>query len=776
MKETNWDNLVSGDELKKSIKVRHVPYLVKNGWSTSLADEETEGWYYAGDAKTKKQNKSGGTKIILHKDKPFSEQFEDEVWMMFAKMGFTVLNRDRNFTIVYDKNNSFSQQIDVFAADEETVLIVECKAAESRKNATFKKPIGDLGGNADAIRKEIYTRPEFAGKKVKFIWATKNINLDKNDKDRLEGYHISYFNDDTVRYYTQLAEQLGPAARFQLLGDIFRGQDIKNMDMRIPAIEGKMGGFRYYSFSIEPAKLLKIAYVLHHSMAITGSLQTYQRIIKKSRLKEIRKFINSGGYFPNSIIISVDGPKGGLQFDPASVSVDTDLYRIGVLHLPQKYHSAYIIDGQHRLYGYSESDYAETNAIPVVAFVNLQEAEQMKLFMDINENQKAVPKTLRVVLNGDLHWTSPDKNKQRDALRSKLAQQLGTDSGSPLFNRVVLTEDDEADTTGMKCVTLSCLQTALRQGGFFSAYKSGNVKVVNGTYDKESMTDTFELFYPFIRDMLGFIADNCSHEWNELAENGILAINRGVQGCIRVIGELVSLRIEQHRINPLVDSSETIYAEIEELLKPLCEFINKITVEQRTELLKYKGSGGDTKFYRTFEMAIRERYPEYDPIGLSEYLEDETKQFNAQARDYLFAIEKSLREKVSTTLQKVHGDSWMMSSMPLSTYNKLNDKANHKNTAIYAGKETGPITHPWDFATLTMIRDMTIYGSNWTTMFESMLVRPEEKGQPGDKKAKTQWICDLDKIKSKLLGNNSDIYSVKKADFVKIQSIYEWFC
>ena len=62
--------------------------------------------------------------------------------------------------------------------------------------------------------------------------------------------------------------------------------------------------------------------------------------------------------------------------------------KIGILHIPKRYRSAYIIDGQHRLYGYSDSLYAETNTIPVVAFVDLERSEQIKLFMDINENQK----------------------------------------------------------------------------------------------------------------------------------------------------------------------------------------------------------------------------------------------------------------------------------------------------------------------------------------------------------------------------------------------------
>lgn len=54
--------------------------------------------------------------------------------------------------------------------------------------------------------------------------------------------------------------------------------------------------------------------------------------------------------------------------------------------------------------------------------------------MDINENQKAVPKSLRVTLNADMLWESKDPNERRQALRSKIAQMLGEEPTSPLLS------------------------------------------------------------------------------------------------------------------------------------------------------------------------------------------------------------------------------------------------------------------------------------------------------------------------------------------------------
>ena len=79
-----------------------------------------------------------------------------------------------------------------------------------------------------------------------------------------------------------------------------------------------------------------------------------------------------------------------MRFDP--FPRHTGATRAGILRLPQTFRAAYVIDGQHRLYGYADSSRASTDLIPVVLFTNLETSDQVRLFMQINENQQAVPK------------------------------------------------------------------------------------------------------------------------------------------------------------------------------------------------------------------------------------------------------------------------------------------------------------------------------------------------------------------------------------------------
>lgn len=554
---TNWENIVSGKELITAKNKRKNLYIEARERKVALEELEEEGWEYVKDYADSKF-------VKVRKEKPFYERFEDQIWLLFFQMGFKHLNRDANFKMNYDFNNpDFTQQIDVFAADDETILIVECKSSEDLNEVQFKKDIEKLHGQMEGLRK--CALKQYPGRKVKFIWATHNCIMSAKDIKRLQEWDIIFFSDSTIQYYSELVKHLGTCSRYQLLGNLLANTEIKKMQNKVLAIKGKMGGHEYYEFSIEPEKLLKIGYVLHRNEANKNMMPTYQRIIKRKRLKEVQSFINDGGYFPNSIIVSIDSGGRKLQFDESPTKLDDSISKIGVLHLPKRYHSAYIIDGQHRLYGYSDSEYANTNSIPIVAFVDLDRSEQLKLFMDINENQKSVSKTLRITLNSDMLWDSPNQNERRDAIRSKIAQMCGEEQSSPLLGRVVIGEDEK---NNIKCITIQAIQLALQKCSFFSTFAKNNTIATNGSFDVGDNQATIDRFYPFLEGCFKTVKNECETEWS-LGEQGILTINRGIQGIIRIINDVVNLLIAQNKLFPLTQDIDDIINEVEYYMSPL---------------------------------------------------------------------------------------------------------------------------------------------------------------------------------------------------------------
>ena len=332
MKEETRQNIlnsfVSGKSLKTILSRKTKEFIFESIPNELVSIHEADGWEVCKQYKTTAR---------MQKQKSLDMAFEDDVWTLFARMGFLFLNKDRNFRLPYSNDEKLTQQIDVFVADEETILIIECKATEKPKQSNFKETIEAIGGKKEGLITTIQQLFPDIKYKIKFIFATKNYYLSEQDCARLNNYGIMHFDEETLKYYHELTRHLGTSAKYQLLGSIFEGQTIPELDNRIPAIKGKMGGYVYYSFSIEPEKLLKIGYVLHRNKANRKLMPTYQRLIKKSRLKSVQDFVDNGGFFPNSIIINIDTNGKPIRFDNAGNQIEGNISRIGILHLPKKY-------------------------------------------------------------------------------------------------------------------------------------------------------------------------------------------------------------------------------------------------------------------------------------------------------------------------------------------------------------------------------------------------------------------------------------------------------
>lgn len=704
-------------------------------------------------------------KVRMRKPKSVDVLFEDEVWLTLANMGFKYLNKDRNFKLPYSESGKLTQQIDVFAADDEAILVIECKATETKlKKSNFKEAIEAIGGKKEGFLKEIKKCFPDKKYKIKFIFATKNYILSEQDSERLSNFDILHFDEDVIRYYSDLAKHLGYSARFQLLGSIFEGKKIPEIENVIPAIEGSMGGHTYYSFSIEPEKLLKLGYVLHRNKANRKFMPTYQRLIKKARLLAVRDFVNHGGFFPNSIIINIETKGKGLQFDLSNLQVSGALSRIGLLHLPQCYRAAYIIDGQHRLYGYAETKYISTNSIPVVAFVDLSREEQVKLFMEINENQKAVSKNLRNTLNSDLLWSSTNLNEQRKALKLQLAQDLGELKTSPLYDRIIVGENHKTPTC---CITIDTIQISLSASNFFSLFKS-NAIIKDGTFDKGNNDATYDAFFPFIQQCFNYIQAGLPSEWEKGEnENGFLTINAGIYSLIRLFNDIVDHLILKSKINPKLNKTSEIIEEMTYYLDPLITFLNSLSEDQKEQLRKSYGTGGRTKYWRILQRAISEIRTDFQPDGLERYWVDNAKTFNEESYKMIRDIEVKFRNDFKNKLQSKYGIDWFIRGLPKSVYDNAIKLAADKN---YEATLAGDKVEPWDCLNIINYREIAIYGSNWSELFEAQYTKPGEEKLSGGKKEKTKWFEKLSRIRNE----NFHTYSVTEEEYLFLKEIHDW--
>lgn len=729
------ERLIEPAKVRGEIARRMSPYLYVTVRPKQIGEMEDEGWVL---------DKRNARTVRMRKPKSHEIAFEDRVWATFAKLDFPLLNKDRAFCIRYGKDQNEVRPVAVFAADDDVILLIECRSIDTVRTSQLRREIESVCEQRQGILQEL--KREFGSHKVKFVLATRNIGVTALTAGKMKDSDLIHMDEDVIDYYANLADHLGKAARYQLLGNLFAGARIPSMNPEVVAIEAHMGGYKYFSFSIEPERLLKFAYILHRNKANSNLMPTYQRLIKKARLRGVAQFVENGGFFPNSLILSMDAGPRGPKFDPFPRHIGET--RAGVLHLPKTYRAAYVIDGQHRLYGYAESARASTDLIPVVAFVKLDRPEQVKLFMQINENQQAVPKNLRNTLNADLLYASDDLREQIKALKLYVAQELGENKASPLFARVLIGENPK---TSLRCLTIEAISRGVDRGNFLGSFTKTEVREL-GTFYRGSNDATLPPLLEYLMLGLEYFKDGLDSQYRlGSGEGGFVFINTGVESIIRILGDVVDHLVSENAYNPREVSPAQLFADAIPYLDPVIAMLDSMDSAEGLEFRRMYGSGGSTKYWRQLQQAINVVRSDFNPPGLAGYLESEEKQFNEEARDMVAALEEMLKADVRKRLEDEYGAGWQKNGIPRKIFVERGKLAVERN----ADRETGQELDLWDClyimdyeAIITMTQDM------WKRLFEKRYTRPGDE-KLGGRKAQTKWIQKLNEIRNDVFHGRS---------------------
>lgn len=635
------------DALKLRFKAKNTEFDSKKVLHAEVEAYEDQGWIAGTPLKTK-------TPITRKKDA--GRQFEDDVWCMFYNLGFRILNGDEKLVVQWGDKESEKKQLDVVAIGEDAIFVVECKAANQAKKQSFQLQLSEMAqykeGVADSLR-QIYG----ADKRVKFIFATRNYQIldDSEDAKRMSDNGIYHLDDNAFKYINNLIKSYQTSVIYQFYGLMFKDELISTKDIVIPALKGHMGGRVYYLFSIEPSTLLKIGFVLHRTKVNDSMAPTYQRLLIPKRLKGITKFIDDGGFFPNSIIINFarTAENKHVTFEPIHKENSSDA-EFGLLSIPNAYGIAYIIDGQHRVYGYANSTMKDKHTIPVVAFQDMESEDQLRIFMEINENQKAVSKYLRIDLEEDLFWTSDRLDSRMKALRSSTIKELCSKPGTVLYNKISIGED----TAELSSIPFD---TGLSQSGLIPRAK--NTKWLDDSdaylYDKnetdinKAMIDSRKRIAQFILNCYEVAAANMAEE----PKAEFLMSNRATFAFLTLIGS-----VHTYLINcGIINSSSPISvrnAKIEPYLKALAQGLNELPQETSTYLRGIQGQGAEKKWLLAYQDIINKFDQEFFPEDLKEWRETRDENIQQEGEKYREDIFVLLRSVVFSRLQLVYGDKW----------------------------------------------------------------------------------------------------------------------
>ncbi len=649
--ETSALKLVTGSELDAELRLRRSQWLYRRVAHSEVAAHEADGWI---------RDRATATSARLRKAKPIDQALEDDVWSLLARLGFTQMSQGRRFVIPVANGPGLNvtKQIDVLAADDETALVVECKASSPAKARSMAKDLGEayaLRGAVTAALRQHYG----IKKKIGWLFATRGVIWGENDRARADEFKIRVLTDNDLDYFLKLADLLGTAARHQLQAEIFGDQQIEGLNRTVPAVRGRIGNRRFYQFTIEPDRLLKIAFISHRARLDAESVGAYQRMLRKSRLRDIRQYIEDGGVFPTNIVVNFRTKR---RFDLSADKPEGDV-ALGTLCLPNTYKSAWIIDGQHRLYGFAGSKWAMSTQLPVLAFEALEPSEEARLFVDINNKQVKVQRSLLVELMSELYWGSPVPEEAYHAVLSRIVAVMGKDIASPFRGRMVQEgETQTADTP----LTVTAVYESLKKSNLVGAIRKG-VFDPGPLYDgdaQKAVRRSVDVLSRYFR----LFADALPDHWSRgNGEGGYLCTNNGVSALLLVLAALVEHLDQFGSPKPWQATPQELQDAVRPFIVPIVETFGKADLSEIRQYRRQVGNAGQRQAAFSMMEAVHSAKQGFNPEGLADFIRSHDQTGTNTARQLMPQLQLSIHDATMILLRSLFGEDesgWWRKGVP----------------------------------------------------------------------------------------------------------------
>jgi len=635
-----------------------------------VEDRLNKGWSVNTKLKT-------GTKMI--KEKSLGTLFENQVWMIFYKMGFQEMNEKSPGFIIPRFDSGINKQIDVFARNENTICLIECKATEEPHTlSSTKKEIRDAINEISAMQRDRLETSIFrhytntnGGKhenyKVLWFLALKNIDLSSQDQELAKQANIIVMDNSLIEYYEQLAKHFGNTSKYMFLGGYLPNKTIPGSNEPVPAIRSTMGKKVFYSFVIEPERLLRISYLSHRGKTDAPSIDTYQRIAKKKRLDTIANYIkegaangNLGGNFPSSIIINLESSNIRFEIFPDQKGQNS---QCGNLYLPNEYNSAWIIDGQHRLYAYSNLAEASTASLPVIAFQNLPPNEQAKIFVDINGKQEKVDNNLLLEIKANILRKSVKGDDQLEAIYAQTTLELNSDRNSLFYDRII---EANRPKNHIKNITKNTIFDEFKKTKLIGSSDHKNPgEIKQGYLYKDRFEETCHYVKDVLCDYYSLYLKNprVKEQW-DLGNNdgGFLCTNHGIKSTIRLLNYILLYIDEKHLTNHEINirdmDQQTLMKEVGVYLQPVIEFLANTPQSELSQMRKSTGESGIKMTNEHLVTIINDKYPDFHSSIANTYRElhsADNRARNERGAEIGGSLECIIRNNIVQALKEKYG-------------------------------------------------------------------------------------------------------------------------
>jgi len=704
--------------------------------------------------------RKGKHKARLCKPKAHDVLLEDRVWTLLYRLGFLHMSGRGGAKLALDPKDQQSpvRQLDVVAFDDDVAVAVECKSAQSFAKRTIEE---GLGKHSLARHRFITSvNKDFPGPNKRvgvLVLFAGNMPITAADRKRADAAHVVLLDEEDLKYYEAVADQLGPAGRYQFLADLLPNKEVPGLAMRLPAIRSRMAGHNCYSFAVSPDRLLRFAYVANLARGNKSSFENYQRLVSKQRLAKIRHYIASGGIFPTNVVLSISSPKA-VRFEPVEKMASRDQAQFGWLELVPSYRSAWVIDGQHRLFAYAGHDLSSKSMVQVLAFENLPPDMQMKLFADINAYQKSVKLGHLQQLYRVLHAGATDPELRLRSIISTAIQAIDADPASPFYGRIRKEGDAK---TEIRCITIPSIFGPLESKAFYLSKPKPRLVVQNGPLWSSDDESTINRTIAVLNTWFGGIAEGAAAWWAcGCGPGGGVAMGDAVTACVATLRTVLSHLESAQR--PLVGLKDP---ELCSAIKPYAQqvgaFLGSLSVEQREAFRALRGVQGQTARMRQCWRAINAFDSTFAPAELMEWLAAEREGRQQMADALVTRIERNLQYLVVSRLVQEYGREdkrWWREGVPEAVRVPVMTRLEEDNGAR-GGEE----------CYFYLIDYRAIIQYRWL-LFDKLL----SHGRGRSKKDLTVWVAHTNEIRRNALAHASSGLYVKEDDLRELAEYDDW--
>jgi len=451
-------------------------------------------------------------------------------------------------------------EIDLLFTFEDYLFIIEVSkdrhSGNSKKITFFTK--WEDRGNLSVVHRQYQLRHRKAIR-VYFDLSAASPENPSAELQRItqDGKNNKVAYKDDFEYFLNCYTKIGEWAKNDLLDWLDYEEGKKSQD--IQAFQYYIGDVPVFCFISRVDDLLRTCYVSRRRTKDLG----YQRTLKEHRLNDISNSIKKGEglLFPNSILINVPNMVQHMlppEQCPALLTI----------HFPSSYNSCRIIDGQHRLLGFSNlpKETQQTYHLPVISLQEYDRDKEIKTFVDINSKQQRIDGNLILLLKADLDW--PQEAKE---FKQKIAVQVVQELNRSYFkDRIYFGMANEL--RGEK-ITLTTLVSAM----------------VHNKLVKESVNDTLKKLKEVFFCLQQYLPDYSFRARTYFGQN------RGITVLFRLL-YLIQRNAQSNRMNV---SKEIFFSDLSTIFDT--DFV--------VILDKYYGEGGANDAASHLINRLKESYP-----------------------------------------------------------------------------------------------------------------------------------------------------------------------